>query len=619
MLESSPINTTTNIDHIEEVKDYLQLKLINKMKKIKRRELSRQKQLLSNKQIIQSKDSDDDLAEMIQNIQNSENQTTLGKNKKRLKLIDLIIALVICGNIVLSIIDNELYVSYTNEYLNSFNETLTPSNLHRITQRTITQQENALRIINICISICAFILVCIHHYIRLKLLKANGKLHKHDNIFSSGQYKYLIIELLIVIITYPPVLNTAISGALLNIYFVYNLNGIFNIIIMLKCYFIFRVYTYFSQWTNETANSIGNKYNVKTGLHFALKAELKTRPYTVLIIITVIALIICAFCLRTFEYGVIEPNSTARSLDQDNPLQNIYNSIWLIIITMTTVGYGDLFPKTHFGRFVIIIASILGMILVSLIVVSLSVLTEFTEEEKKAYGLIKKLNSDANAYQKAANVICDICKLRYLGEKKKRNCFTGYNTLGQSFVILTQLKRNISFFKHEFKLAASFAVPMDEMLKESEKKLREDLKELNCKLDKLKQSECLLDKLNNVQEDLTKDMKEILARQKKISDYITELNNKRYIKEISIRMKNKRKMGQYKECLNANANNADVNEKKVETQNETNIRKTTSNYKQLGYNKLANIFIAGSPSIVIKNRKHSDIGFTNHLNSINNN
>ena len=68
---------------LHKVKDYLQLKLINKMKKIKRRELSRQKQLLSNKQIIQSKDSDNDLAEMIQNIQNSENQTTLGKNKKR--------------------------------------------------------------------------------------------------------------------------------------------------------------------------------------------------------------------------------------------------------------------------------------------------------------------------------------------------------------------------------------------------------------------------------------------------------------------------------------------------------------------------------------------------------
>ena len=356
MFESSPINSATNLDHIEEeIKDYIQLKLVTKMKKIKRREISRQKQLLSNKQMLQAKDSDNDLVEMIQNIQSSENQTTYGKNKKLLKSIDLIIALVICSNITLSIIDNELYVSYTNEYLNSFNDTLTPSNLQRITQRTITHQENALRIINICISICAFILVCVHHHIRLKLLKGNGKLRKHDNIFSSGQYKYLIVELLIVIITYPPIINTAISGALLNIYFVYNLNGIFNIIIMLKCYFIFRVYTYFSQWTNETANSIGNKYNVRTGLHFALKAELKTRPYTVLIIITTIALIICAFCLRTFEYGVIEPSSTTRSLNQDNPLQNIYNSIWLIIITMTTVGYGDLFPKTHFGRFVIII------------------------------------------------------------------------------------------------------------------------------------------------------------------------------------------------------------------------------------------------------------------------
>ena len=179
-------------------------------------------------------------------------------------------------------------------------------------------------------------------------------------------------------------------------------------------------------------------------------------------------------------------------------------------------------------------------------------------------------------------------------------------------MILTQLKRNISFFKHEFKLAASFAVPMDEMLKESEKKLREDLKELNCKLDKLKQSECLLDKLHNVQEHLTKNMKVILERQKKISNYITALNNKRYIKELSMRMKSRRKLLQHSKCL-------DVSENKCETQNEMNIRKTESNRKHMEHNKLSNVFVTGSSSFIIKNRKHSDIGSTNHLNSINNN
>ena len=120
-----------------------------------------------------------------------------------------------------------------------------------------------------------------------------------------------------------------------------------------------------------------------------------------------------AFCIRSFEYTIVDPRLKPRVSikDEDNDLQSLQNSIWLIIVTMITVGYGDIFPKSHFGRFIIISASILGMLLVSMIVVSLAVLTEFTDEEKKAYNVIKKLQADSSAFQKAANVICDVCKL----------------------------------------------------------------------------------------------------------------------------------------------------------------------------------------------------------------
>lgn len=59
------------------------------------------------------------------------------------------------------------------------------------------------------------------------------------------------------------------------------------------------------------------------------------------------------------------------------------NNMWLIIITMTTVGFGEGYPSTHLGRFVGVMACIIGMLLVSLMVVSLTLSSEFTQEESK--------------------------------------------------------------------------------------------------------------------------------------------------------------------------------------------------------------------------------------------
>jgi hypothetical protein len=50
---------------------------------------------------------------------------------------------------------------------------------------------------------------------------------------------------------------------------------------------------------------------------------------------------------------------------------------------MTTVGYGDLYPKTNIGRIVGIIVSFWGVFIVSLFVVSLSTMLEFDNAEDK--------------------------------------------------------------------------------------------------------------------------------------------------------------------------------------------------------------------------------------------
>jgi voltage-gated potassium channel len=48
------------------------------------------------------------------------------------------------------------------------------------------------------------------------------------------------------------------------------------------------------------------------------------------------------------------------------------NALWLILMTITTVGYGDYFPQTPLGRFIIFFVAIWGTFIVSIMVVVVS-------------------------------------------------------------------------------------------------------------------------------------------------------------------------------------------------------------------------------------------------------
>ena len=80
------------------------------------------------------------------------------------------------------------------------------------------------------------------------------------------------------------------------------------------------------------------------------------------------------------------------------------NAMWLTIITMTTVGYGDFYPQTHLGRFVGVVACLIGMILVSLVVISLTSLIEFNADEGRVKSMcahfIGLLDPEENSYQR---------------------------------------------------------------------------------------------------------------------------------------------------------------------------------------------------------------------------
>ena len=57
---------------------------------------------------------------------------------------------------------------------------------------------------------------------------------------------------------------------------------------------------------------------------------------------------------------------------------------WCVIITMTTVGYGDVYAVSPFGRVISIINALWGAFIISLLVASIGKIFELSENQKKA-------------------------------------------------------------------------------------------------------------------------------------------------------------------------------------------------------------------------------------------
>ena len=70
---------------------------------------------------------------------------------------------------------------------------------------------------------------------------------------------------------------------------------------------------------------------------------------------------------------------------------NFSNCMWNMVITLTSCGYGDIYPKSYWGRVVGVIICFWGVLIISFVMVAVTGTFEFSECEDKAYILIMRL------------------------------------------------------------------------------------------------------------------------------------------------------------------------------------------------------------------------------------
>ena len=91
---------------------------------------------------------------------------------------------------------------------------------------------------------------------------------------------------------------------------------------------------------------------------------------------------ISAFIVRVFELPYFR-------VQKDKTFDSYFTAIWFTVITLTTIGYGDISPGTMPGQLFTILLAFWGSLLLSLVVVVLTNIFELSESEKIALAHLK--------------------------------------------------------------------------------------------------------------------------------------------------------------------------------------------------------------------------------------
>lgn len=159
-----------------------------------------------------------------------------------------------------------------------------------------------------------------------------------------------------------------------------------------------------------------------------------------MIIIFCATVFILAYIIRIYELPYYRAHDS-----YDSEFDEFYNAAYLILITITTVGYGDIYPKTMMGKLTAVFTAIFGAFLISILVLAVGSIFSLTKNQQRALRHIRVSQSSSTAITQA-------CK--YFLLKKK------LYTIREAI----QPQRRSEFLK-SFKFAETLDLPLEKLIK----------------------------------------------------------------------------------------------------------------------------------------------------------
>ena len=261
-------------------------------------------------------------------------------------------------------------------------------------------------------TILLLILVVRRFVIECELLRLRHQISPMATIYNTPRLRRgLLLELLINALIVPPLLQGAFSNrqfhsrgsssecpegmihvessCFLEYTYPYEVLGV---IMYLRLYWIGRVIRNHSGFHGQRSDFIGCLNNVSTeSPWWNFRCLFHVAPIKVLIPILLLTWILTAVAVSIFERPITRGQ---------------VKSIWLTIVTMSTVGYGDVYPQTIGGRFILVIGGIVGgTIVISMLTSIFMGFLSTTHSEERVLAILSTRVWQKNVLDASSKVI----------------------------------------------------------------------------------------------------------------------------------------------------------------------------------------------------------------------
>jgi len=178
-------------------------------------------------------------------------------------------------------------------------------------------------------------------------------------------------------------------------------------------------------------------YGADTSYMYAIRCLMKVAPFKVVPMILGLSIAVFGYMIRICERPL------NRDPTVDIEFNTYWNAMWCVILTMTTVGYGDVYARTMIGRAVSFIMCIWGISVVSIMVVTITNVLAMDNLEEKALVVLRRLELKREQKKEAAFILTNIAKL---GMNKKKISNPNLRDKKNEEVV-GDLKRHLNTFK----------------------------------------------------------------------------------------------------------------------------------------------------------------------------
>ena len=153
-----------------------------------------------------------------------------------------------------------------------------------------------------------------------------------------------------------------------------------SLIVLVRCFMLLRTIRNHAGYRDPRTQYVGRLNGVKTGtIMFTLKLLLKNHPGVTIIIVTGTNILATSLLLWFAEK--FSPRG----------IEYYEQSLWCTVVTMSTVGYGDLYPISTVGRIIIAIGGILGGLMLSALLTTVFVdFLNLTKQESTVIDIVER-------------------------------------------------------------------------------------------------------------------------------------------------------------------------------------------------------------------------------------